>query len=77
MKKLTKAQRRILQEITQEAEAEWSGMFARKEHRRGDINIARKLARRGYLVYEGRAHGYGWTWRLWPTAKGYAVLGDK
>ena len=75
MKKLTKAQRRVLRQVTKEAEARiWLSFSNYYPMYRCDINIARKLLKRGYLVHECRPVGSGWSWRLWPTTKGYAAL---
>lgn len=73
MKKLTKAQRRIMRNILR-----WENEpFPYYRMYRHDMDILRTLMRRGYLSRQSRTHGTTWTSGPFPTAKGYAAMGMK
>ena len=74
MKKLPSAQRRILRRV---AKTENQGFIWFKCTYRHDMEIFRKLERRGYVAREVRKHGRGWIQDEYLTPKGWAASGIK
>jgi hypothetical protein len=73
--KLTTAQRRVLLRMARSDEMIATGhAWGLPRQYRHDRRIEGKLIRKGCAVYEMRTRGYGYMWRVWLTAKGYAML---
>ena len=75
MKKLTTAQRRVLRRMARSDMMIATGYaLGLPQQYRHDHRIESKLIRKGCAVYEMRKRGYGLTWRVWVTDKGFAAL---
>ena len=74
MKNLPKAQRRVLHRV---AKANNKGFLWWKCTCLHDMEIFRKLVRRGYAAQELRHEGLGYIWVEYLTPKGWAASGIK
>lgn len=75
MKKLTTAQRRVLQRMARSDVLVADGnAFGLPRQYSDDRRIEKKLIRKKCAVYEMRSQGYGYNWRVWVTDKGFAAL---